>query len=106
MCDCEGPVQDPDRWTVEQVDTHVESLIGMIIQCTNNLPHTRTNKHAKTYWNKQLTKLAKDKKVAWKSWVQHGRNRDDDNIHWTTYRAAKKTFRQSQRPSGKMNRDS
>lgn len=89
--------QDSDQWTEEHVDESIETLIELLQHHSSKLPHNKTAGHTKPYWTRDLSRLARAKKKAWKEWVANGRPRDDQNTLWTTYKNSKRTFRQEQR---------
>ena len=80
---------------------HIESCIENVKQqmqnTSNNLPKSKLQKHLKSYWNNQLSTLARQKKDAFNAWVNAGRPRDEGSKPWQDYKEAKRRFRQEQR---------
>ena len=74
------------------IENVISDLVSAILDASKNLPVKEAKKHLKPYWNMQLSKLAKDKKDAWKTWVKSGRCRGN-NPDFLQFKNLKKIFR-------------
>ena len=79
------------------LETKMAQLITVIKERGFALPCSRFQKHLKPYWQPSLTALAKQKKEAWKRWVENGRPRAEHNELWRKVKETKKAFRKEQR---------
>ena len=79
-----------------QIDGIVNTLAKTLKDVSKPLIRKPFNKCLKPYWNKVLSDLARKKKSLWKSWVDNGRQRgEDDNV--VKWKEEKREFRQQQR---------
>lgn len=83
-------------WTHEDIETMVGSAIELTALASSQLTKKRSSK-AKRYWKPALTNLSRDKKAAWRLWVQAGSPRTPDAATWQRYQEAKRNFRREQR---------
>ena len=78
--------------TPDKLDEIFKMVVNSLIRHDKNLPRRRMRKHYKPYWNEELSRLKKEKVIAYKSWKSKGRPRDSENILYITYKANKKNF--------------
>ncbi len=87
---------DVTVWTQDDIENMTLSAIEMTALASSQLPKRRPSK-AKSYWNPALSTLSRDKKAAWRLWVQAGSPRTPDSVAWRRYQEAKRDFRREQR---------
>ena len=76
---------------VAKIDRVVEKIEGAIKRAMDNLPKKRLNKSSKPYWNKELSRLAKQKKRLWSNWING--NKPRNGPIYVVYKETKKEFR-------------
>ena len=80
-----------------QIDRGFDRLVECIMRISVKLPQGKAFKsYQKPYWNKSLSKMAKENKSTWRQWVVRGRPRGND-IVFTKLKECKRAFRNAQR---------
>ena len=79
----------------------IESVLGKttqaILTCSSALPRSKYNKSLKPYWTQNLNEISKEKKSAYRCWVNSGQSREPGNADYMKYKEAKRKFRREQR---------
>ena len=66
---------------------------AMIAVAGKYVPKKRYSKNKKSYWNRELKEEIKNKKRAWRIWVNAGRPKGAESEEWLNYKSCKKHFR-------------
>ena len=74
------------------IDSAFERLILAIHEVSKTLPHTRSRKNIKPFWDRNLNLLKYNKVESYRSWVADGRPREPDNVLYQKYKSDKKIF--------------
>lgn len=88
-----GDYQD----SIVDIPNLVELITNQILNMEKSLPMKHFKKSLKPYWDNSLSSLNKEKKNTYKSWVEGGRPKDQENPLFRAYKNAKQTFRREQR---------
>ncbi|MES9879586.1 MAG: reverse transcriptase family protein, partial [Sedimenticola sp.] len=80
---------------------HIESLYNHIVKSIRNasnltLPISHFNKHSKPYWTASVKEAHADQRAKRLAWIKAGRPRDPSNLHYKSYKSAKREFRKVQ----------
>ena len=68
-----------DGITCKSIDNMYRDVVQLLVNASNHLPFIRKNNGTKPYWARSLSIACRNKKLAWRAWVQTGRPRDDDS---------------------------
>ena len=93
----EYPQIAPRLWSTGQVDGVYNSLVSIIISVDSSCPSGNIQKSCKHFWTSTLTEAARNKKNAWRAWVNSGWPRDRVNTEWLRYKKCKRALRREMR---------
>ena len=68
-----------DDMSCKSIDKMYRDVVELLVSASNHLPLIRKNNGGKPYWSRSLSIACRNKKLAWRAWVQTGRPRDDDS---------------------------
>ena len=61
-----------DDITCKSIDNMYRDVVQLLVNASNHLPLIRKNNETKPYWSRSLSVACRNKKLAWRAWVQTG----------------------------------
>ena len=81
-----------DAMSCKSIDIMYRDVVQLLVNANNHLPLIRKNDGTKPYWSKSLSIACRNKKLAWRAWVQTVRPRDDDSQVWIITRNVRNCY--------------